>query len=50
MIAIYVSAAVFLVAILAVGGMSLVSGILLGIFVASLSMILILHGLKRRRS
>ena len=50
MIALYVSGAVFLVALLALGGMSVISGILLGIFVAALSTILTLYALTRRRS
>jgi hypothetical protein len=50
LMALYVSAAVFLVAVLAVGGMSIVSGILLGIFVASLCTILLLRRPKPRRS
>jgi hypothetical protein len=50
MIALYVSGAVFLIAILLLNGLTLMSEVLLGIFAASLSIILALSRLKRRRS
>jgi hypothetical protein len=50
MIAVYVSGVMFLIAVLAVGGMGAVSDILLAVFVVSLSTLVVLYKRKRRET